>query len=203
MALTTLEEIGLCMAEDFPRRKAEAGSAELLIFDILDTRARIRILEREVNKSSDPARVSELKRDIEKLRFVINGLQSELANRIHTADAVDLRLYSSVHSALGLYGRGVLESVFWSFESETGLDPIDVVNHPRLFGDCIERIFGEMCAERIIAAIKFEISKEFRLQLSKRATLMDAFLLARSKGRRPVNETRRRTERDIQSQKTR
>ncbi|MHB8566174.1 MAG: hypothetical protein ACYC7D_03835 [Nitrososphaerales archaeon] len=167
------------MAEQHNR--SVSGSPEWIIIDLLDARGRLRKLEREINQTNDRGEIS-LKMEARlKLQADIMGLQAELANRIPDADPIELRLFSTIHRALEIYGKGISESILWSFERETGLAPVEILNHPKIFSESIVKIFGELSAKRIESAILFEIGREFRLQLSRRTELGTAMLLAKSK----------------------
>ncbi len=164
---------------------AEFGtSPEWIVLDILDARNRMRKLEREINKSHDKDQISMRMATRKKLLAEISTLQSEIANRIPEADTLHLRIFSSICKGLEIYGKGIMESMLWSFESETGQAPIAIVNYPRAFLDCIRKIFGEMSAKRIESALAFQIGQDFKLQLSKSTDLARAILLAKSKAKR-------------------
>jgi hypothetical protein len=77
------------------------------------------------------------------------------------------------------YGRGVSESILWSFESQSGRQPLDLVDHSEAFFTCVEKMLGKRSAKKVEDNILFEISNEFGMQLSSDSNTADAIRIAR------------------------
>jgi len=157
-----------------------ANSAGKLVIDLVQTLDELRKVQREVGKVNSRTQVEYLMRNKQILLSRAEWIRVEISERIPDSDPLDVRFFQCFYSVLQIYGRGISESILWSFQSETGHQPYKVVNHPDTFFRCVEKMLGKRSSKKIESDILFEISNEFGLQLSKKATVSDAMKIARS-----------------------
>lgn len=161
-------------------KRGGANSAGKLVIDLVQTLDELRKVQREVGKVNSRTQVRYLMRNKQILLSRAESIRVEISKRMPDSNPLDIRFFQCFYSVLQIYGRGISESILWSFESETGHRPHEAVNHPDIFFRCVEKMLGKRSSEKIENDILFEISNEFELQLSKRATVSDAIKIARS-----------------------
>lgn len=89
-------------------------------------------------------------------------------------------MLSAISSALDKkFGEGLKEVLFWNFEKETKLGPLDIPRKPQEFVKCLYKIFG-VGAKVIEDAIKDSICAEFNIESRKVAGLTQAIEIAKS-----------------------
>lgn len=127
----------------------------------------------------------------------IESIKSELARKIPNYDPIDLRLFECVYRVLVGYGRGVSDSILWTFEGESGHQLPDLVNYPESFFSCVSKILGKQSAKKVESSVIFEICNEYGMQLSRSATISDAIRIAKTSLKRlsdsPLDSARERT----------
>jgi len=157
-----------------------ADSAGKIVVDLVVTLDELRKVQREVGKVNNKTQVLYLMKNRKMLLSRAESLKTEISKNIPDLDPLDIRFFQCFYRVLQFYGRGISESILWSFECETGHQPHNVVNYPETFFTCVEKMLGKSSSKKIQNDVLFEISNEFELQLSKKAKVSDAIKIARS-----------------------
>ncbi len=165
------------MVERGTKRKMD--SAGRLVVELVDSLDELGKIRREIGLMNNKTQIQYLMANRQNLLARVESMTAELKRKIPNYDPIDLKLFQCIHRVLKVYGRGVSESILWSFESETGHQPLDVVNHPEAFFACVEKMLGKRSARKVESNILFEISNEFGMQLSNNANTADAIRIAR------------------------
>ena len=161
-------------------KRGVANSVGKLVIDLVQTLDELRKVQREVGKVNSRTQVQYLMKNKQILLSRAERIRVEISKRIPDSDPLDIKFFQCFYSVLQIYGRGISASILWSFESETGHQPHEAVNHPDTFFRCVEKMLGKRSSKKIENDTLFEISNEFGLQLSKKATVSDAIRIARS-----------------------
>jgi hypothetical protein len=154
---------------------ASTGGMILELVDLLD---QSRVLQREISHLNSRVQIQFLMKRRQDLLSKAKSLGDELERRIPGIDRVQLRVFQTIYHALEIYGHGVTKSILMSFQYETGFLPIDVVNQPRAFYKCIEKVLGKKPSKKVEQTILMELSHEFEMQLSRKSNLGDALRMA-------------------------
>lgn len=162
------------------KRPTDAASGGRLILDLVDSLDQLRVIQREIGRMNNKTQIQYLMKKRQDLLMKVKSVNDELKRRVPRIDSIDLRVFQSIYHALGLYGRGVTESILLSFEYETGFLPLEIVNQPKAFYECVEKVFGKKSSKKVENAILSEISREYGLQLSKKTNLSEAIRMART-----------------------
>ncbi|MGI0092290.1 MAG: hypothetical protein ACREBS_11335 [Nitrososphaerales archaeon] len=158
------------------------------VLELIDDLDQLRVIRLEIGRMNNKTQIQYLMKKRQELLLIVKSLNDELSHRIPQTDPIEIRIFRSIHRALAVYGRGISESILLSFEYQTGSPPLEIVNRPKVFYSCVEKVFGTKSSRKIEQAILFEISQEFELQLSKRAVLVDAIRMARSSMQEQVTQ---------------
>ena len=160
-------------------KRSRENSAGKLVIELADSLDELGKIRREIGLMNNKTQIQYLMINRQNLLARVESTTAELKSKIPNYDPIDLRLFQCIHRVLKVYGRGVSESILWSFECETGLQPLDVVNHPEAFFTCVEKMLGKKSAKKVESNILFEISNEFGMQLSSNSKTSDAIRIAR------------------------
>jgi hypothetical protein len=162
------------------REKREGPSPTgRLVVDLVDKLDEIQKIHREIGRVNSKTQVEYLMKNRENLLAKAEDMKARLASKVPDYDPISLRFFQCFYNVLRIYGRGVCESILWSFECE-GHQPLDVVNFHDNFFVCVGKVLGKKSSKRIESEVLLEISNEFGMQLSSRANISDAFRIARS-----------------------
>jgi len=78
------------------------------------------------------------------------------------------------------YGEGVRQVLYWKFQDQTKLDPVDIAKKPQLFVDCMKQIFGAG-ANSIERTVTEEMCHEFKIVVPGEPSFVKAVEIAKSK----------------------
>ena len=124
-------------------KRSRENSAGKLVIELADSLDELGKIRREIGLMNNKTQIQYLMINRQNLLARVESTTAELRSRIPNYDPIDLRLFQCIHRVLKVYGRGVSESILWSFECETGNQPLDVVNHPEASSLALKR-----CLER-------------------------------------------------------
>jgi len=160
-------------------RRAKAHFSGKLVIELADSLDELEEIRREIGLMNNKTQIQYLMLNRQNLLARVESMKAELKSKIPNYDPIDLRLFQCIHRVLKRYGRGVSESILWSFESQSGHQPLDLVDHSEAFFTCVEKMLGRRSAKKVESNILFEISNEFGMQLSSDSNTADAIRIAR------------------------
>ncbi|MGA2874266.1 MAG: hypothetical protein ABSE82_01895 [Nitrososphaerales archaeon] len=160
-------------------RRAKAHFSGKLVIELADSLDELEEIRREIGLMNNKTQIQYLMLNRQNLLARVESMTAEVKSKIPNYDPIDLRLFQCIHRVLKGYGRGVSESILWSFESQSGGQPLDLVDHSEEFFTCVEKMLGRRSAKKVESNILFEISNEFGMQLSSDSNTADAIRIAR------------------------
>jgi hypothetical protein len=167
-------------------KRNRVDSASKLVVELADALDELGKIRREIGLMNNKTQIQYLMANRQNLLARVEMMRAKLKSKIPNYNPIDLRLFQCIHRVLKVYGRGVSESVLWSFECDTGRQPLDVVNYTESFFTCVEKMLGKKSAKKVENNILFEISNEFAMQLSSNSNTSDAIRIARTSLKRNV-----------------
>jgi hypothetical protein len=171
---------------------AEEKSLKVLIFQLIFTVEKLRKIDKEIAITVSKTQISYLMGSRRDMLKQIAALRAEIASRVTEPDNADFRLFQLICRVLNaFYGRGVGESILMTFERQSGLSAVEVVNYPTIFEKVIISTFGEKASSKINAVLVAEIGQEFGLDFAKNTLVSQAILSVMKKSSEPLVKSRK------------
>jgi hypothetical protein len=167
-------------------------SLKVLVFQLISDVEKLRKIDREIAITVSKTQIGYLMSSRRGMLKQIATLRAEIASRVTEPENVDFRLFQLICRVLNAYyGRGVGESILMTFERQSGLSVVEIVNYPTIFEKVVVGTFGEKASSKINAVLISEIGQEFGLDFPKNTLLNQAILTVMRKSSEPLAKPRK------------
>ena len=153
----------------------EEKTIKVIIFDLVSDSEKLRQIDKEIGITLSKTQLNHLmtsRRDLLKRIYIT---RAEIEKRIPDPEGVDFRLFNLFCVILNsTYGRGVGESILMTFERQSGLSALEIVNYPEIFEKVTINTFGVKAAEKINGELVSHIGSEFGFHFTSKIPLKEA-----------------------------
>lgn len=172
-------------------QKTGKSALALLVIDLAEAQDKLRKVQREIGRMNNKTQIGFLMKSREELIANVESKRALLERKIERTNALSIEIFEVIYRVLSVYGRSVVESVIFTFERESGKQPLEIMENVEAFRKCLQKVFGRSSSKKIESTVIFEICNEFGMLVSSKTTLSDAIRIAR------LNNSRLRPGQDV------
>lgn len=155
----------------------------IAVFNLIVDIDKLRKIEKEIGATINRTQINYLMSSRRKLLKEIGALRGEISIRVTDLNATGFRVFQLVCRVLNsFYGRRVGESLLLTFERQSGLSSLEVINYPDIFEKVVRNTLGLRAAETVSEVLAAEIGREFGFRFTKSMSLGEAIHMARQSG---------------------